>query len=120
MLGLSSTTMGYKSCAIKFQPILGDPELLELFREFQTLCTQYNKLEETPDPTYTSLSKGMIKTYARFEKMVKEQTTSSDDSLSSSLYVHKSPSLRSSSSFRATCSNSRHQLSLPTRSKGLF
>ena len=95
MLGFSSTTMGSKYCAIKFQPILGDPQLLELFKEFQSLHTQYNKLEETPDPSYTSLTKGMIKTYARFEKMVEEQTTSSNDSLSSS------------------CSTSRHQLSLP-------
>jgi hypothetical protein len=102
MLGLASTTMRSKSCAIKFQPIIDDLELLEIFRELKTLHTQYNKLEETPKPSYTSLTKGMIKTYARFEKMVEEQTTSSDDSLSSSF------------------STLRHQLSSPTRSKGIF
>lgn len=102
MLGFSSTTMGSKSCAIISQPSLDDPEVFELFKELQSLHTQYNKLEETPDPSYTSLTKGMIKTYSRFYKMVEEQTKSSDDSLSSS------------------CTTSRHQFSSPTRSKGLF
>ena len=73
MLGFASTTMGSKSCAIISQPSLDDPKLFELFRELQSLHTQYNKLEEIPYPGYTSLTKGMIKTYARFEKMVKEK-----------------------------------------------
>ena len=76
MLGFASKTMGSKSCAIISQLSLDDPELFELFREFQSLHTQYNKLEGSPNPTYTSLTKDMIKTYASFEKMVKEQTTS--------------------------------------------
>ena len=75
--------MGSKSCAIISQSSLDDPKLFELFRELQSLHTQYNKLEETPDLAYTSLTKGMIKTYARFGKMVKEQT-SSDNSIPSS------------------------------------
>ena len=102
MLGFASKTMGSKSCAIISQPSLDDPELFELFREMKSLHIQYNKLEETLNPAYTSLTKGVIKTYDRFEKMLKEQTTSSNDSFSSS------------------CSTSRHQLSSPTKSKGLF
>ena len=64
--------MEFKPCATKSQPSLDDPKLLDLFREFQFLYTQYNKLEETHDPTYLSLTKGMIKTYSRFEKMVQD------------------------------------------------
>ena len=72
MRGFVSTKMGSKSFSIISQLSLDDPKLFDLFRELKSLHTQYNKLEKILNPSYTSLTKGMIKIYVRFEKMVKE------------------------------------------------
>ena len=112
--------MAFKPCATKLQSNLYDHDILHVTKEFQDLYAQYKELEETNDLSYLNFSKRMIEMKSKLEKRLEEKITSLHESSLRSLHACEPPYLRSSSSSKSTCSTSRHQLSSPTRSRGLF
>ena len=87
--------------------------MLDLPRKLQCFFTQHGKLEVTNDSTYLSLTKDMLKSYSKFEKMVEERMTSSHESSLRPLHACGSSSSKSPhhSSYSKSCHDfSRHNL----------